>query len=402
MGQPVRKTIQETHSSLIKDETYYTLLVDGNSLLFNCMADTKVNSRGEHYGGIFQFLLQLKMIMQKRTFKYIYVFFDNEYSGWLRWNLYKPYKENRDKNYQFYGQTDYAKAYNEHLKKMQNYIFNKNKKQSENINSRNKSGWDDFIDANFDRERDILCRYFNELYIRWYIDDVVEGDDLIAYYCQNKAPNEKIYIISSDMDLSQLLNDDIAIYNQQLKKFISNKNFNEYFDVIPENIVIKKIFCGDNSDNIGNIKGLSEKGLMELVPEIKNKPLTIEDVKNKAKLLIDERVKNKKKPLKVHENIINGISNKEYEGDFYEINEKIINLKKPLLTEECKNEMDSMIHNVQDPEGRSFKNLYQYIIEDDILDFLGDTKFASFFSPFKAYCENEINEYKKYVSKFSN
>ena len=150
MGQPVKKTIQETHSSLIKDETYYTLLVDGNSLLFNCMADTKVNSRGEHYGGIFQFLLQLKMIMQKRTFKYIYVFFDNEYSGWLRWNLYKPYKENRDKNYQFYGQSDYAKAYNEHLKKMQNYIFNKNKKQSENINSRNKSGWDDFIDANFD------------------------------------------------------------------------------------------------------------------------------------------------------------------------------------------------------------------------------------------------------------
>ena len=35
-------------------------------------------------------------------------------------------KENRDKNYQFYGQSDYAKAYNEHLKKMQNYIFNKN------------------------------------------------------------------------------------------------------------------------------------------------------------------------------------------------------------------------------------------------------------------------------------
>jgi hypothetical protein len=48
------------------------------------------------------------------------------------------------------------------------------------------------------------------------------------------------------------------------------------------------------------------------------------------------------------------------------------------------------------------KNEELYGIEDDILDFLGDTKFASFFSPFKAYCENEINEYKKYVSKFSN
>ena len=54
--------------------------------------------------------------------------------------------------------------------------------------------------------------------------------------------------------------------------------------------------------------------------------------------------------------------------------------------------MDVMMHNVQDPEGRSFKNLYQYIIEDDIIDLLGDTKFASFLSPFKTFSENEIKE----------
>ena len=135
------------------------------------------------------------------------------------------------------------------------------------------------------------------------------------------------------------------------------------------------------------------------MPEIKNKPVTIDDVKNKAKLLIEERVKNKKKPLKVHENIINGISNKEYDGDFYEINDKIINLKKPLLTDEAKEEMNAMMHNVQDPDGRSFKNLYQYIIEDDIIDLLGDTKFVSFFSPFKTFSENEIKEYEKFQNK---
>jgi hypothetical protein len=59
MAQPVRKQIKEIHSELIKDDFYYTLLVDGNSLLFNCMADTKINSDGVHYGGIFQFLRQL-------------------------------------------------------------------------------------------------------------------------------------------------------------------------------------------------------------------------------------------------------------------------------------------------------------------------------------------------------
>ena len=398
MAQPVRRIIQDTHSDLIKDEIYYTLLVDGNSLLFNCMADDKVNSRGVHYGGIFQFLLQLKMIMQKRTFKYVYIFFDNEYSGWMRWNLYKHYKSNRDKHYELYGASDYMKEYNENLRRMQNYIFNKNKKKDEN-NTKEKSGWEKFIDENFDRERDCLCRYFNELYIRWYIDDIVEGDDLISYYCKHKEPNEKIYIISSDMDLSQLLSDDIAIYNQQLKKFISNKNFRDYFDVIPENIVIKKVFCGDTSDNIGNIKGLSERILMEMVPEIKTKPISIEDVKNKAQLLIEERVNEKKKPLKVHENIINGISNKEYDGDFYEINKKIIDLKNPLLTEEAEEEMKSMMHTPQDPEDRSFKNLYKYIIEDGVEELMGDTKFTSFFSTFKQLTEREIAEYKKYSEK---
>lgn len=401
MAQPVRRIIQDTHSDLIKDETYYTLLVDGNSLLFSCMADTKVNSNGEHYGGVFQFLLQLKMIMQKRTFKYVYVFFDNEYSGWMRWDLYKHYKSNRDKHYEQYGMSEYMKTYNENLRNMQNYIFNKNKKKDEIINTKEKSGWEKFVDENFDRERDILCRYFNELFIRWYIDDVVEGDDLIAYYCQNKEPNEKIYIISSDMDLSQLLSDDIAIYNQQLKKFISNKNFRDYFDVIPENIVIKKIFCGDNSDNIGNIKGLSERILMEIVPEIKEKPILIDDVKEKTQLLIEERVKNKKKPLKVHENIINGVSNKEYDGDFYDINKKIIDLKHPLLTETARNEMDSMIHTPQDPDDRSFKNLYKYIVEDKIEELMGDTKFASFFSTFKQLTDSELRFYNEYINKKS-
>ena len=297
--------------------------------------------------------------------------------------------------------SEYMKTYNENLRNMQNYIFNKNKKKDEIINTKEKSGWEKFVDENFDRERDILCRYFNELFIRWYIDDVVEGDDLIAYYCQNKEPNEKIYIISSDMDLSQLLSDDIAIYNQQLKKFISNKNFRDYFDVIPENIVIKKIFCGDNSDNIGNIKGLSERILMEIVPEIKEKPISIDVVKEKTQLLIEERVKNKKKPLKVHENIINGVSNKEYDGDFYDINKKIIDLKHPLLTETARDEMDSMIHTPQDPDDRSFKNLYKYIVEDKIEELMGDTKFASFFSTFKQLTDSELRFYNEYINKKS-
>ena len=398
MPQPIKKKIQETHPEMIQEKPFYTLLVDGNSLLFSCMADPKVNSDGIHYGGVFQFLLQLKIIMSKREFDYIYVFFDNEFSGVLRWQIYPQYKANRDKHYENYGVSDYMKAVNSKVHSMMSYFNQKNGTAKKN-NDRKKSDWDKFIDANFDRERDILCKYFNELYIRWNIDEVTEGDDQIAYYCLHKKPNEKIYIISADMDLAQLLADDICIYNQKegLKKFITNKNFYENFGYDYRNVLVKKVFTGDSSDNIGNISLLSEDGFFKLMPEAKKREITIEEVKDRAQKLIDERISEKKKPLKLHENIVNGVSNKEYAGDFYEINKKIIDLKHPLLSDEAKKEMDAMMHAPQDPEGRSFKNLSEMIREDNIEELMGDTKFASFFVPFKSFADREIKRYKESI-----
>ena len=396
MPQPIKKKIQEIHPEMIQEPPFRTLLVDGNSVLFSCMADDKVNSDGLHYGGIFQFLLQLRMMITKGEFQYIYVFFDNEFSGVLRWQIYPYYKQNRDKHYEDYGLSDYMKQVNAKLKSMAAYFKQKNGEAEKN-NSKKESDWEKFIDANFDRERDTLCRYFNEMYIRWNIDETTEGDDQIAYYCIHKKPNEKIVIMSADMDLAQLLSDDICIYNQQkgIKKFITTKNFYENFGYDYHNVLVKKIFTGDSSDNIGNIKGLSEEGFFKLMPEAKKREVTVEEVKDRANKLIEERVSEHKKPYKLHENIILGVSNKEYDGDFYEINKKIIDLKHPILSDDAKETMDAMMYAPQDPEGRSFGNLYQYIMEDKIEDFMGDTKFASFFAPFKSVAQREIKRYEE-------
>lgn len=390
MAQPIKKKIQEVHPDMIKEEPFRTLLVDGNSLLFVCFADNKVNSDGVHYGGVFQFLLQLKMMLSKAEFDYVYVFFDNTYSGWLRYNLYPLYKANRDKKYNEYGLSDYMKGLLADERRMMEYFKSKNKKKGE---EKKPNKYQEFIDKNFDRERDILCNYFNELYIRWNIDEITEGDDQIAYYCLHKKPNEKIIIMSGDMDLCQLISDDIAIYELHKKKFITTKNFEEYFGYNHNNVLVKKIFTGDVSDNIGNIKGLSEDGFFKLMPEAKTKAVTVEDVIGRAKELIQERIDNKKKPLAVHENIVNGVSNKEYNGDFYEINKKLIDLHNPLLSEAATEEMENMMYAPQDIEGRSFKNLYQYILNDKIEDLIGDTVFASFFAPFKKLEEKEIKRY---------
>ena len=391
MAQPVRKKIQDVHPDMMKEQEIRTLLIDGGSLLFMSFKDQTVNSKGEHVGGVMQFLLQMRMMLSKSSFDYVYVFFDNEFSGWLRWKLYKGYKANRDKHYDQYGKSEYWKEYTENLRNMQRYLFSKNKPKDDG----RKSDYDRLVDENFDRERDMLCRYFEELYIRWYMDDVVEGDDLISYYCRNKKENEKIIIMSGDMDLMQLLEDDVAIYNLQKKKFITNKNFRDYFGYDCRNVMVKKVLCGDVSDNIGNIRGLSEEGLYKLMPEVKDREVTVEEVVDRARKLINERIDQKKKPYKLHENIVNGVSNKSYDGDFYEINRKIIDLRNPLLTDEAREVMDSMRYAPIDPDGRSFKNLYGYIVEDGIDELSGDTRFSSFFSVFKRIEEKEIKRYSE-------
>ena len=384
MKQPVRNVINDVHAAKLIDPIY-TLLIDGTNLLRISFADTKVNSNGEHIGGIFQFLLQLRMLLQKKNWNYVYVFFDDENSGILRYKFYKDYKSNRNKKYDLISNvSDYQLEYNKTLKNMQNYFFNQRNKN--NIKE------DDIVEENFCRERELLMKYFNELFIRWMMDDETEGDDLIAYYVLNKKDNEKIVIVSSDEDLTQLLSDDVYIYNPRLKKNITNINFNREYGFPYTNVLVKKIVCGDKSDNIGNIMGVSEKTLFDLIPEIREVDISVNDVIERAKLLNEERIKNKKKPLKYCENIINGVSNKQYDGNFYEINEKIINLKKPLLTETAKNEIDSMMYAPQDPEDRSFKNLYQFMIDDEITELKDVNKFTNFFAPFNKY-NNDINKH---------
>lgn len=402
MSQPVRKRIKETYGEEIGRKPIYSLLIDGNSLLKTAMRDEMISDHGEHIGGVFQFLIQLKKLIVTRDWDYVYCFFDDKFSGILRYNLYKPYKANRDKHYEDYGKdegySDYYKEFNTKVEKMTKYF--KKKKYEDDIKSGKSVSQEEQDDANFQRERLILLNYFNELYIRWIMDENgTEADDLIAYYIKNKKPEDKCVIVSADMDLTQLLSDDVYIYNPHLHKNITSKNFKNEFGYPHENVVTKKIFCGDNSDNISNISLLSENKLFEIIPDIKERPITVDEIIDRVKKLLSERIDAKKKPLKVYENIINGVPNKEYDGNFYEINRKIIDLSEPMLTPEAKEEIDSMMYAPQDPEGRSFANIYKLIREDGITELYDESKFSSFFSSFKPFIKREEERFKKSFSK---
>ena len=125
MRQVIRKTIKETHN--VTDEPpIYTLLLDMNSIMKMSLIDKRVNSDGLEYGMVYQTLLQIKKQLEKKDFNFVYAFYDGDNSGQLRYDLYKDYKANRDKNYSD-SKSEYDKKIEAYCKKVIEYSKNKKK-----------------------------------------------------------------------------------------------------------------------------------------------------------------------------------------------------------------------------------------------------------------------------------
>lgn len=381
MSQPIPNKIKEIKPNVGKKQ-FNTLLIDGSNILEVCLnADNTLSSNGKPIGGIFSFLLQIKIMLQKGNFKYVYVMWDGIKSGQLRKNIYSEYKSNRDKEFDEEGLSPYMQEVNNRLKSMQNYIF----KQKDPMKLAEKKKHKDL----FYWQRDIVMECLEELFIRQCMCDYTEADDLIGYYVSHKRPNERIVIVSNDRDLTQLISDDVIVYVQSLKKFINTKNHTDVMGYDYQNVVLKKMICGDASDNIKGIKGVGEKTLFENFGEFKTRKVELEEVVIRAKQINENRTAEKKKPLKWVENIVNRVTDGVQGEMIFEINRKIIDLRNPLITDEAKELMDSIMYVPLDPEGRSLSNLYEIILRYDIDKLKDSTTFGNFFSEFVTIMENE-------------
>lgn len=373
MSQPIPKHIKE--NNIISEKTFNTLLIDGNNLLeISYNGDKRVNEDGEHIGGIFQFLLKVKILLSKYNFNYVYVFWDGEKSGQLRYNIYPEYKANRGKIYD--STSEYYRKIDEYCKRINKY-------------SKKEEDKEEFI-----KEKEFLMMALEELFIRQVSDSESEGDDLISYYVLNKKKNERIVIMSEDRDLTQLISSDVIIYLPIEKDFLTIKNFEKYNDVYYENVLLKKIICGDSSDNIKGIKGVGEGILIKNFPDIKKRKMTIDEIVDFARKINEERISNKKKPLKWAENIVNKITDGIQGEKIYEINEKIINLKRPLMSNTAVESMDEIMYAPLDPDNRSMENLYNMVLSKKIVDLIDADKFSNFFIDFKFLSEKEIKKFK--------
>lgn len=380
MPQPIPKKIQQNNPDFA-EKSFNTLLVDGSNLLeLSFKGDKHLSGNGKHIGGIFQFLLQLKILLNKYNFRYVYVFWDGARAGQFRFNELPEYKANRDKTFDEADLSDYMKMVNERIRFMQSKIFNKQKVEEK------KKEREIFFE-----QRRVIMECLEELFIRQCISDEVEADDFIAYYVKNKKQKERIVIMSNDRDLTQLISDTVIVYVQQLRQFINTKNHTEVMGYNYQNVLLKKMLCGDDSDNIKGIKMLGEKTFISNFPEIKERKVTLNEVIEKSRRINEERAKQKKKPLIWAKNIVERVTDSSAGWEIYDINRKIIDLSKPLMTEEAKEMIDSMMYAPIDPTDRNMTNLYRIICDNDIDDLKDEKKFSDFFSSYQNLIIKEKN-----------
>ena len=378
----MKQPVPSKHKDKVHN-TFNTLLIDGSNLLeVSSRGDDRLSGTGKPTGGIFQFFLQLKMLLRKGNFRYVYVFWDGNQSGLLRYKLNSDYKANRDKEFEDEEElSDYMKAVNAKINGMKQY-FSK-KEDPIKLAQRKKQK------EIFHWQREVIIDCLEELFVRQCMCDKIEADDFIGYYVTHKKSNERIVICSNDRDLTQLIAEDVIVYVQSLKDFLTVKNYTKIEGINYQNVVLKKVLCGDTSDNIKGIKGFGEKTLLNNFDEITKRKVTLNEVIEKAKNINEERAKLKKKPLKWAENIVNRVTDGVQGSEIYEINEKIIDLKKPLMTDEAVEMIENIMYTPIDPEDRTLENLYRILLENDVEDLRDETKFSNFFNEFLYLIDKE-------------
>jgi 5'-3' exonuclease len=344
-----------------------TLLTDSNFLLKRSIKATAASQ--EYYtkkgnmGGIYQFMVSLRKLVKELGINKGVLAWDGDNGGKLRFDIYNDYKANRESK-TWYSTTILSEAQIKELEKSKRSTL---------------------------AQRICIQQYAEELFFRQVEVDIIEADDLIAYYCKLYHTQEDIIIFTNDRDMCQLLEyDGVSIYMSNLKCLIDKHSYFLYFKHHYSNACLMKVLMGDVADNIRGIQGLGEKTLLEHFPELKKEKLDWKWVVNRAAEINKERVesKPKKKPLKALENIVNGTYYDPHKEksfsigeEFYILNEKLVDLSNPMLTREAVSALKDIATLPLSPEERGSKNLIKLFNRDSFLDLYKNT-FVNFVEPF--------------------
>jgi len=133
-------------------------------------------------------------------------------------------------------------------------------------------------------------------FVNNFMETGFEADDLIAKIAEynnfknrmSEDPFPTTFIVSTDKDLYQLINDTTLIYNPITKKIIDAETVKEKYEVDVENWVEYRALSGDKSDSID---GIPSVGVKSAVVYLRGEPSynIRKRIENKEAMIIKDR-----------------------------------------------------------------------------------------------------------------
>jgi len=155
-----------------------------------------------------------------------------------------------------------------------------------------------------------------------------EADDIIATLSEiSKSKQEEVLIVSSDKDLTQLVNGHIKMYDAIKSKIISSSDVEEKYGVVPEKMRDLLALVGDTSDNIPGVPGVGPKTAAELLNRFGDIDSIFENLSEIKQPKRRESLENSRDIVKLSRQLVSLCKDMELEVDFETLKSKPINDK---------------------------------------------------------------------------
>lgn len=227
------------------------LVIDGlNTFIRSYAASPVTNSDGEHVGGISGTLLSIGHAIKNIAPTRVIMVFDGKNGSAKRRQIYPEYKANRKFK----------------IRLNRSEVVDKQDNQLEQLLR--------------------VVQYLENLPITVITAEATEADDVIAYIANDyleQKDDSQVFIMSSDKDFYQLVNERIHIWSPTKKRFYYTEDVHTEYGIYPRNFALYRALLGDKSDNIGGVDGIGEKTVQSkfnLLTE--DKQVSLDDLKQYA------------------------------------------------------------------------------------------------------------------------
>jgi DNA polymerase-1 len=296
------------------------LLIDGLNTFIRAFAvNPSTNDDGIHIGGMTGFLQSIGYAIKNIKPTRVIICFDGKGGSSKRRKLFPEYKANR-----------------------------KVRKRLTRLSSFH-SPEDERVSMSQQIQR--LTQYLDVLPITVLAPENIEADDAMAYISQQVYPKSQFYIMSTDKDFLQLVDNRVQVWSPTKKKYYFKDTVHEDFEIPAHNFLLYRTMKGDTSDNIPGIKGVGVKTLQ------KKLPILFED----KKLSLDELLQHVK-DLDDNSKVISDIKNNE---KTIRLNYDLMQLSEVDISGSTKS---NIIDIVKEPVSRLVKYKFQTMMLEDKLN----------------------------------